>query len=268
MTILDKILAHKRDEVQAAKERLPYDSLQSEALQLPRWVAGRPRFSEALRQSEDVAIIAEVKKASPSKGVIRADFDPVHLAQTYAQEGAAAISVLTDERFFQGSLAHFDAVRQAVTLPLLRKEFIIDPYQVYEAKLHGADAILLIVAALDPALLRDLNQLADELGLESLVEVHTEAELETALEIGATVIGINNRNLATFHTTLEVTKGLVRHIPDHVTIVSESGISSRGDILYVRELGVHAVLIGEALTREDDVAAKLRLLLGREGPAA
>ena len=169
------------------------------------------------------------------------------MAGIYSDEGAAAISVLTDERFFQGSLAHFDAVRRSVTLPLLRKEFIIDPYQVYEAKVYGADAVLLIVAALAPDVLKSLHGLAAELGLESLVEVHTEEELQTALDIGANVIGINNRDLATFHTTLEVTERLVRHIPDHVTIVSESGISSREDILYLRDLGVDAVLVGEAL---------------------
>lgn len=268
MTILDEILAHKRQEVDAAKERLPLADLREEAEALAARPSGRIRFSEALTKGDDVAVIAEVKKASPSKGVIRPDFDPVELARIYAAEGASAISVLTDERFFQGSLAHLDAVRRTVELPLLRKEFIIDPYQVYEAKLHGADAVLLIAAALKPSALQGLLELASELGLESLVEVHSEAELEVALKAGATVVGINNRDLATFHTTLEVTERLVKHIPDGIAVVSESGISTRDDVLFLRELGVDAVLVGEALTRERDVAAKLRELLGSEGPTA
>lgn len=267
MTILDQILAHKRDELREAKARVPLDRLREEAL-AQTGQGGRSRFLDALRKRDDVAIIAEVKKASPSKGVIRPDFDPVQLAEIYAREGAAAISVLTDQRFFQGSLSHLDAVRRSVALPLLRKEFIIDEYQLYEAKIHGADAVLLIVAALDPDVLQHLHSLAQDLGLDSLVEVHTESELETALKIGARLIGINNRDLSTFHTSLDVTARLVPHIPDHVTIVSESGISTREDILYVRELGVDAVLIGEALTREKDVAAKLQSLTGGEGPAA
>lgn len=268
MTILDTILAHKRHEVDEAKERLPLSRLRDEVSRLSDGPSGRVRFSESLTQSDDVAIIAEIKKASPSKGVIRPDFDPVQLARIYAAEGAAAISVLTDERFFQGSLEYFDAVRSTMDLPLLRKEFIIDPYQVYEAKLHGADAVLLIVAALTPDELKSLHQLAAELDLESLVEVHTQAELELALEIGATIIGINNRDLATFHTTLQVTERLVEHIPAGVTVVSESGISTREDIERLRDWRVDAVLVGEALTREKDVAGKLRELLGSEGPAS
>lgn len=268
MTILDEILAHKRREVDAAKERRPLARLREQAEATASGPIGRPGFSDALVKGDDVAVIAEVKKASPSKGVIRPDFDPVQLARIYAAGGASAISVLTDERFFQGSLDHLDAVRRTVSLPVLRKEFIIDPYQVYEAKVHGADAVLLIVAALEPPALRALMELASGLGLECLVEVHTEAELEVALQSGATVVGINNRDLATFHTTLEVTARLVKHIPQGVTVVSESGISKREHIVFLRDLGVDAVLVGEALTRQRDVAGKLRELLGSEGPAA
>lgn len=267
MTILDTILAHKRNEIEEAKKRVPLRVLEEQVRALSSGALGRPRFSEALRREDQVAIIAEIKKASPSKGLIRPDFDPVQLATIYAQEGAAAISVLTDERFFQGSLEHLAAVRRAVALPLLRKEFIIDEYQLYEAKAYGADAVLLIVAALEPERLERLYRASAALGLDSLIEVHTESELETALRLGASLVGINNRDLATFHTSLDVTARLIPYIPDHVTVVSESGISSREDIVYLRELGVDAVLIGEALTREPDVAAKLRSLAG-EGPAA
>ena len=205
MTILDTILAHKRNEIEEAKKRIPLNELEEQACALSSGAPSRPRFSEALRREEQVAIIAEIKKASPSKGLIRPDFDPVELATIYAQEGAAAISVLTDERFFQGSLEHLAAVRRAVALPLLRKEFIIDEYQLYEAKVHGADAVLLIVAALEPERLERLYKTSAALGLDSLIEVHTERELETALALGASLIGINNRDLATFHTSLDVT---------------------------------------------------------------
>jgi len=265
MTILDRILDHKREEIAKAKERVPLSVLEKQASALSTKSTERTRFAQALVRSGEVSIIAEVKKASPSKGVIREDFDPVELATTYATEGAAAISVLTDERFFQGSLDHLDAVRRTVSLPLLRKEFIIDPYQVFEAKVHGADAVLLIVAALEPSRLRELYALAVELGLDALVEVHTEEELDSALEAGANVVGINNRDLATFHTTLQVTERLIGRIPQEIVVVSESGISSRDDILFLQSLGVDAVLVGEALTKERDVAAKLRSLTGRGG---
>lgn len=264
MTILERILQHKREEVTRAKERIPQAVLEKEALELSARPPGRTSFARALVQADEVSIIAEIKKASPSKGVIREDFDPVELARAYAAEGAAAISVLTDERFFQGSLAHLDAVRAAVGLPLLRKEFIIDPYQVFEAKVHGADAVLLIAAALTPQKLRELHSLARDLGLDALVEVHTEAELDAALETGAKLVGINNRDLASFHTTLEVTERLIGRIPDDVVVVSESGISTPEDLDFLESLGVDAALIGEALTKERDAAAKLRSLVKRK----
>lgn len=264
MSILEQILSHKREEVARAKERVPPAVLEKEALARAAQPAERPRFADALAGSGGVRIIAEIKKASPSKGVIREDFDPVELARIYEAEGAAAISVLTDQRFFQGSLDHLDAVRRSVTLPLLRKEFIIDPYQVLEAKVHGADGILLIVAALERQELAALLRMAGELGLDALVEVHTEEELEVALDAGAALIGINNRDLNTFQTSLETTERLAARIPTGIVIVSESGISTPQDLQYLESLGVHAALIGEALTRERDVAAKLRALTGRK----
>lgn len=257
--ILEKILSHKRDEVERAKQARPVTHLRREAEALP----SRPgRFRAAIAGGEAIALIAEVKKASPSKGVIRPDFDPVDLAKAYAAAGASAISVLTDERFFMGSLEHLRSVREAVSLPLLRKEFVIDPYQLYEAKVWGADAVLLIVAALRREELSDLLQLAGELGLDALVEVHTEEELETAMACGAEIVGINNRDLRTFETTLEVTARLAPRVRGDAALVSESGIHRREDLHLLARVGVDAVLVGEALAREQDVEGKVRELVG------
>lgn len=260
--ILDQILAHKRVEVEAAKaagaDRKVRALAESSAA-----AGGQTGFRAALMRRPEVALIAEVKKASPSKGLIRPDFDPVRLATWYETGGAAAVSVLTDERFFQGSLLHLDQVRAAVSMPILRKEFIIDPFQVYEAKAHGADAVLLIVAALDRSLLADLFELIRTLGMDALVEVHTEDELAVAVDLGADLIGINNRDLKTFHTTLDVSRRLVPQIPESAVVVSESGISSRRDVDLVAQMGVHAVLVGEALARERDVLAKVEELTGK-----
>ena len=257
--ILEEILAHKRAEVEEAKRRTPTGALRREA-EVRRGPRGR--FREAITSGDRIALIAEVKKASPSKGVIRPDFDPVELARAYAAGGARAISVLTDERFFMGSLDHLRAVQREVPLPVLRKEFIVDPHQVYEAKVAGADAVLLIVAALRPAELADLMQLAWELGLDALVEVHTEEELETALSAGADIVGINNRDLRTFFTSLEVTARLAPGVPEGTALVSESGIQRREDLELLAGLGVDAVLVGEALARERDVEGKARELAG------
>ena len=201
-------------------------------------------------------MIAEVKKASPSKGLIRADFDPEAIARSYESAGASAISVLTDEKFFQGSLDYLKLVKRTVSLPVLRKDFIIDAYQVFEARTAGADAILLIVAALPHDSLTALMNCASELGMDQLVEVHDESELETALEVGAPLIGINNRNLRTFEVTLDTTARLLPMIPRAKT-VSESGIFTRRDMVSLGAMGVDAVLIGEALMRQDDIQAKL-----------
>lgn len=251
-TVLDKILAHKVEEIALCKQQRPLIDLRlAEAAQPPL------DFVSALRR-ETVALIAEVKKASPSKGVLVEQFDPVAIAGTYAQNGAAAISVLTDERFFQGSLRYLEVVRAAVDVPLLRKEFVIDPYQVYEARVAGADAVLLIVAALADAQLAELHHLILELGMSSLVEVHNEVEMERALRLGAKLIGVNNRDLKTFHVDMETTGRLASLVPPDVILVAESGISGPEDVLRMGQLGAHAVLVGEALMKADDMAGAVR----------
>ena len=258
--ILARILDCKRQEVAVARQRLPLAEMRQRLLDLP---PTRP-FRQALQQQADrgTRIITEIKKASPSAGLIRADFDPVAIATTYARHGAAAVSVLTDQRFFQGELAFLAAVRQHVGLPLLRKDFIIDPYQLYEARLCGADAALLIAAALDVPVLMELAALSLELGLEPLVEVHTAAELEKALECACRVIGINNRDLHTFRTDVDTTLALLPQVPEGYLVVSESGLRDRPTITQLEAHGVAAFLIGESLMREPDIGAKLDELRG------
>ena len=212
----------------------------------------------------DTRIIAEVKRATPSKGVLREDIDAEALASTYADHGAAAISVLTNGPFFQGSLADMESVHGAARprqVPVLRKDFLFDPYQVWEARAHGADAVLLIVAMLSPALMSELMDAARQLWMQCLVEVHTEGELETAVESGAEIVGINNRDLHTFVTDLAVTERLAPKLPPDRIVVSESGISSRDDVARVARAGAHAILVGEALVTSDDPGARLRELL-------
>jgi indole-3-glycerol phosphate synthase len=258
--ILARILDWKRQEVALARQTVPLATLRQQVQTLPPtrdvWQALQPRAGQGSR------IIAEIKKASPSAGLIREDFDPVAIAATYAQHGAAAISVLTDHRFFQGELSFLTAVRQHVPVPLLRKDFIVDPYQVYEARLHGADAMLLIAAALDVPGLIDLATLSRELGLEPLVEVHTVAELEKALECSCRLIGVNNRDLHTFHTDVATTLDLLQHVPQGYLVVSESGLKDRATIAHLEAQGVGAFLIGESLMRERDIGAKLDELRG------
>jgi indole-3-glycerol phosphate synthase len=268
--ILDRILQTKAAEVAAAQVVRPLAEVvrAAEAAPAPR---GFRRALAAGAETAPVRVIAEVKKASPSKGVIRPDFDPVAIARSYEAGGAACLSVLTDEPFFQGSLDDLRAVRAAVGLPILRKDFLIDPYQVYEARAAGADAILLIVAAFAgesaggraPADMARLLTLARELGMDALVEVHTEAELAVALEAGADLIGINNRDLRTFETTLAVTERLAPRIPADRLVVSESGIGSQADLIRVARAGARAVLVGESLMRAPDPGAALRQLLGK-----
>lgn len=259
--ILDEILKHKCLEVQVAKQVLPIAELKA---RLSDADAIRP-FTEALRRhgSGGTAIIAEVKKGSPSKGIIRPDFDPLDIARCYSSAGAACLSVLTDERFFHGRLEYLTAIRQEVELPLLRKEFIVDPYQIYEARVFGADAVLLIAAALDDVVLRDLADVARDLHMDVLLEVHDEDELERALQVSTPMLGINNRNLKTFHTDLAVTERLLPMIPADRLVVAESGIRTRQDICRLQKAGAGAFLIGESLVREDDIAGKLSLLLGK-----
>jgi indole-3-glycerol phosphate synthase len=255
--ILDDIVRAKRADLQHVKASGSLVGLE----QRPLFQAERRGFHAALQTAAPPAIIAEVKKASPSKGVIRADFDPVRIAKSYATNGAVAISVLTEQRYFQGDREHLEAIREAVGVPLLRKDFLFDPYQFYEARAFGADAVLLIVAVLDDALLRDLLQLAGALQLSALVEVHDRPELDRALESGARLLGINNRDLRAFHTDLAITEELARWVPTDVLVVSESGIETAADIERLERAGVGAFLIGETLMRAADPGAKLAELL-------
>ena len=258
-TILDEIVAYKREFVAECKRRIPTEKLKEQVASSP----GEHRFAQALREADDIAVIAEVKKASPSKGLIRPDFDPVEIAATYEANGASALSVLTDERYFQGSACALTQVRQVVDLPILRKDFTIDPYQVYEAKAIGADAVLLIVGILSPDQLREYLDLARSLNLDALVEVHTGDELEAALDAEAQVIGINNRDLRTFQTDLTVTENLIGMMPEDAVVVSESGIHTGADVIRLHDAGAYAILVGESLMREADIGKKLRELLGR-----
>lgn len=223
--------------------------------------ASDPRaFIRALRKkiaAGEAGVIAEIKKASPSKGVLREDFDPAAIASDYAAHGAACLSVLTDIDFFQGADAYLQAARGACALPVLRKDFVVDPYQIYEARVLGADCILLIVAALDDAQLTSLYALATELGMDVLVEIHDAAELKRALRLDLDMVGINNRNLRTFETSLQTTIDLLKDIPEEVLVVTESGIHARADVALMREHDVHAFLVGEAFMRADSPGEKL-----------
>jgi indole-3-glycerol phosphate synthase len=254
---LDSILAHTREELAVRKQRVPLEILGLEAAKQPP-----PLSLSAALSRHGLCIIAEVKKASPSKGLICKDFDPLKIAVAYVDGGAAAISVLTETKYFQGSLDYLKDIRKVVSnKPLLRKDFIVDPYQVYESRAYGADSLLLIVAALSSDELTSLLTLSDELGMECLVEVHNEQELETALNSQAKIIGINNRNLSTFEVDLNVTFRLRPSVPAGLIAVSESGIKSRADIEKMRELNVNAVLIGETLVSSPDIASKIKELL-------
>ena len=255
--ILDRILDHKRTELDAARRREAPERLARRAVELATPLRD---FVNGITSGPVPRVIAEVKRRSPSRGEIRADFDPVACAVAYAEGGAAAISVLTDETFFGGHLDFLAAVRAAVGVPLLRKDFVIDAYQVDEARVAGADAVLLIAAALSPELLGVLRLRAETLGLTALVEVHDEAELDVALAAKARVIGINNRNLRTFETDLGVTERLAPRVPEGVVVVAESGIFTSADMARLSASGAHAFLVGESLMREADVAGALRRL--------
>lgn len=257
--ILKKILQRKAAEVTERSQRLSLKALSHEAEQAPP-----PRgFLDAIygcRQIERPAVIAEIKKASPSKGLLRDPFYPVAIAESYATYEATCLSVLTDQDFFQGCDQYLRDVHAACDLPILRKDFMIDAYQVYEARAMGADCILLIVAALGDALLNDLAGLALFLGMDVLIEVHDETELERALALQIPLIGINNRNLRTFETSLNTTLNLIKHIPAHYEIVTESGIHTRADVELMLNAGVNAFLVGEAFMRADDPGAELAAL--------
>jgi indole-3-glycerol phosphate synthase len=260
-TILDRILATKREEIAALRAREKMTDLMARCADLPPTRG----FARALASPRPaVALIAEVKKASPSKGIIRPDFDPVAIARAYHAGGASCLSVLTDEPYFQGSLAYLAAIRDAVPLPLLRKDFLIDVAQVYEARLAGADAVLLIVAAIpSPARLAEMRHVAETLGMDALVEVHDASELETAKESGATLVGVNNRDLRTFDVRLETFEALAPDFPPGAVAVAESGVFTHADVVRMGRAGAHAVLVGESLMREADVAAATHRLLGR-----
>ncbi|MFQ5613315.1 MAG: indole-3-glycerol phosphate synthase TrpC [Anaerolineae bacterium] len=288
MTILDEIIAYKRhEELPRRKQAVGLATLRAEAAQAPR----PGDFVAALRGADGVALIAEIKKASPSQGLLCPDFDPLALAATYVQNGAAAISVLTDEKYFQGRLEHLTGIRDQILeisdlkisgsksfdetpggqslipnipTPLLRKDFIVDPYQVYESRAAGADALLLIAAVLSEAELADLLALTRELGMAALVEVHHRQELERVLPLGPRLIGVNNRDLRDFSVDLHTCLGLRPLVPPEVCFVAESGIRSRADVERLAAAGVDAILVGQALVRAGDTAARVRELAGVE----
>lgn len=254
--ILNKIIATKQLEVAAAKLRKPLGIVKAEAA-----IATAPRdFVGAIRAkiaNNQAAVIAEIKKASPSKGVIRADFHPADIAKSYEQGGAACLSVLTDVEYFQGSAEYLIEARAACKLPVLRKDFMIDAYQVYEARAMGADCILLIAAAIDLATMRELESVAHALGMAVLVEVHNGEELDLALQLETPLLGINNRNLRTFDVTLDTTLGLLARIPQYKIVVTESGIFTADDVALMRKNNVHTFLVGEAFMRQPEPGVEL-----------
>ncbi len=256
MSVLEQILAHKRAELDRRRREVPEDRLAAQAASAPP-----PRDFEAALAGAGLRVVAEVKAASPSAGVLRDGLDPAGLARAYARGGACALSVLTDLRFFRGAPAHLQAARAATELPVLRKDFTLHPYHVYEARAMGADAVLLIAAALPHEELAALVRLARHLGMAALVEVHTEEEVDRALAAGARVVGINNRDLNTFHVDLGTTLRLRPRIPDSVQVVSESGIETAEDVRRLWGAGVRAVLVGSSLVRSPDPQAKLRELV-------
>ena len=265
-SILDQIKAYKLEEIAAAKAERPLTEIES----LARAAAPVRPFAESLHRAarDGYGLIAEIKKASPSKGVIRADFDPAALARAYEDGGASCLSVLTDTPSFQGHPDFLGAARSACALPVLRKDFIYDPYQVAEARAWGADCILIIMASVEDAQARELEAAARDWGMDCLIEVHDRAELDRAADLSSVMIGINNRNLNTFETRLETTKSLAKHVPMDRLIVSESGLSEPDHLAELAQYGARSFLIGESLMRQADVAAATRRLLARPARAA
>lgn len=257
-TILDKIVATKRQEIAAAKARLPLVELRSQLKDAPPV----RNFHAAIAAPGPIKLIAEVKKASPSVGLIREDFDPVAIAKIYERHGAACLSVLTDEQYFQGHLDYLRAVRQAVGIPVLRKDFVLDEYQLVEARVAGADAVLLIAECLTPAELATLHAQANALGLTALVELYEPANLEHVLAAGATLIGVNNRNLHTFEVNLNHTLDIRKRVPAGKLLVGESGIKTNADVRMLADAGVNAILVGESLMRQPDIGRAVDELLG------
>ncbi|MDP3012654.1 MAG: indole-3-glycerol phosphate synthase TrpC, partial [Candidatus Subteraquimicrobiales bacterium] len=255
--ILKEIIEYKKKELEERKSKVPLENLLEKIRRLPP-----VRDFKAALTGNGLSLIAEIKKASPSAGVIREDFDPVSIARIYEENGTSAISVITEEKYFQGSLNYLTRVKENVSLPVLRKDFIFDDYQIYESRAAGADAILLIVAALNYFKLERLEKLAREYGLQVLVEVHNEKELFEVLGLGFEMIGLNNRNLHDFTVNTEITFRLAKMIPSNRVVVSESGISSREDVLKLENSNVNAILVGEALMKSRDIGEKVRELLG------
>jgi len=262
MDILDRIIEDKREEIACAEQKLPLAELKKRIDDQP--CPGKNLFSRALSASDEVALIGEIKKASPSRGVIREDFDPAALAAAYAEGGASALSVLTERNYFQGDQEYLLQIKRNSGLPVLRKDFIFSAYQLYESRLLGADCVLLIAAALEDSPLSDFIAMAQELALETLVEVHDEAELERAKACQARIIGVNNRDLRTLEVSLDVSRRLAALLPDSSLRVSESGITSYDDIKLLESLGYDAVLVGEHLMRQSDVARAAKILMKGE----
>ena len=258
-TVLDRILAHKREEVADRRRSKPLSTL-VDAARTASSVRGFAAALVARIEAGEPAVIAEVKKASPSKGVIREDFDPIAIAKSYAAAGAACLSVLTDENYFQGHDRYLVDVRTATRLPALRKDFVVDPYQIFEARVLGADCVLLIVAALDRKLLHECHACAVDLGLDVLIEVHDKPELDAALRLSPKLVGINNRDLRTFDTRLSTTYDLLPEIPNDTVVVTESGIHDRAQVAALRARGVNAFLVGEAFMRDPEPGTALRRL--------
>jgi len=257
--ILNRILRRKIEEIEVGRQQVPLEQLRAQLGS----VSGPRGFIRSLRDKQSSglpAVIAEIKKASPSKGVIREDFDPVQIAESYAKGGASCLSILTDRDFFQGHDDYLVAARHACLLPVIRKDFIIDPYQVYESRALGADCILLIVAALEDRTLKDLYRLSSDLGMDTLVEVHNQHELERAMHLDLDILGINNRDLHSFETSLSTTLDLLDHIPETCLVVTESGIQSSEDVRLMRDHGVNSFLVGEAFMRAEDPGRELRAL--------
>jgi indole-3-glycerol phosphate synthase len=255
---LKEIIQKKQERLALAKQQIPEEELKARIQNL---IPPRP-FIEAINKPRVISLIAEIKKASPSRGVIRANFDLKQIARDYQEAGVQAISVLTEEDFFQGSPAYINAVKNIVTAPILRKDFILEPYQVYESRLFGADAILLIADLLTKDKIVELMSIAESLGMDALVEVHTEKELKKVLNLGVSLIGINNRDLHTLEVDPKTTEKLFLLIPKDKTVVVESGIKSAQDVLFLKILGVNAVLIGEALMQAEDLKQKVEEIMG------
>ena len=261
--ILKKINADKREHIERCKAKTPLAHIKSKLADMPHQPRGFHSALQKKAENGEIALIAEIKKASPSKGLIRADFDPPELAKAYLQGGAAALSVLTDTPYFQGCNDDLQRVRASSPLPLLRKDFMLDIYQIYEAALIGADCVLLILAALEKAQAQELEQAAHELGLDVLLEVHGEDELAQALSLQSPLIGVNNRNLKTLKMDLSIGQTLLPQIPQNRFAISESGLYSHDDILTMQKFGAKAFLIGESLMRQDDVCLATRNILGK-----